>query len=211
MLRLRVALENGQIAVPGDVGVDWGGMHITNSTQPMFAQSQAAPPPRGGGGPFEDVSSLFGMSAEDVGEKVASGSSLESIADELGVSRDDLYAALEAGAPDHLQGSEELGSIVAEIAAHSGPGMPGPGGPGGPGGGRGPGGPPPSGVLNGATTPSQDAAIDMLGELLDMSSEELTEELRSGTDLGELLQTHDVDLEQLAGALEAGFLFDSRA
>ncbi|WP_341250615.1 hypothetical protein [Euzebya pacifica] len=186
-------------------------MNIT-STQSAFASQPSSSPPRGGG-PFEDVSSLFGMSAREVGEKVRSGSSLETIADELGVAREDLYAALEAGAPDELQGSADLEAIVAEIASHSGPGMPGgPGGSGGPGGGRGPGGPPPpSGVLGEALTSGQSQAIDLLSNLMDISTDELTEELRAGTDLGALLERHDVDLKELAGALETGFLFDARA
>ncbi len=168
-------------------------------------------PPRGNG-PFEVVSSLLGMSADDIASKVADGTSLQDLADQAGVAREDLLSALKENAPPRLRASADIDTIVARIATQTGAG-PGPGGPGGPGGAGRPPGPPPAanGVLTGSLTADQTSTLDLLGSLLDMSTDDLASSLSTGTDLASLLQSREVDLASLAGALQAGFLIDARA
>lgn len=177
------------------------------STQMMSMSSAHQGRGTQGKGPFDAVSGVLGMSADDIAAKVRAGSSLDDLASEKGVSHDDLVAALKAGAPAELQGSEQLTSMVEHLASQKG--MAGPGGPppgpppaGGPGG--------PSGVMSGQKTDSQQAMLDSLSELLDASSEGLEDSLQSGTSLTDLLDQKGVSLSQLAESIQAGFLIDQR-
>jgi hypothetical protein len=99
------------------------------------------PPPPDSNGPYETVSSLLDMSADDTASAVRSGTSLTDLAASKGVSQEDLIAALKAGAPEELQGTAQLDSIVTDIATRTGSSV-GPGGPPPPG-------PPPSGCSAG--------------------------------------------------------------
>jgi hypothetical protein len=163
-----------------------------------------------GKGPFDAVSGLLGMSAGDIASAVSSGKSLDDLAKDKGVSHEDLVAALEAGAPQELQGTARLNAMVEDIASHSGRG----GGPGGPGGRGGPPpGPPPgaaNGVLSGDLTATQQGVLDQLSTLLDTTSTELATSLRSGTSLAQLLDDKGVSLDRLATTLQSGFLVDTR-
>jgi hypothetical protein len=157
-----------------------GAAHAVSGNRP--------PPPPDSKGPYETVSSLLDMSADDIASAVRSGTSLTDLAASKGVSQEDLIAALKAGAPEELQGTAELDSIVTDIATRTGSSV-GPGGPGVP-----PPGPPPSGLLSGNLTSSQSEMLESLGELLDMSSDELAHSLASGTNLSSLLQEKGVTL-----------------
>jgi hypothetical protein len=102
------------------------------STQALFGH-QPPPPAPDGKGPFEAVSSLLGMSADDIASAVGSGTSLSDLAASKGVSKDDLVSALKAGAPEELQGTSQLDSIINDMITRTGSiGAGGPGGPGGP-------------------------------------------------------------------------------
>lgn len=163
-----------------------------------------------GKGPFDAVSGLLGMSSGDIASAVSSGKSLDDLAKAKGVSHQDLTAALEAGAPQELQGTTQLHTMVEDIASHRG-GVGGPGGTGGHGGP--PPGPPPgaaSGVLSGDLTTTQQSMLDQLASLLDTSSDELETSLQSGTSLAQLLDDKGVSLDQLATTLQSGFLVDAR-
>lgn len=63
----------------------------------------------------------------------------------------------------------------------------------------------------GQASGSQQSTQDSLSELLDVSADELQEELTSGTSLTDLLQDKGVSLGDLASALQSGFLIDVRA
>ena len=132
-----------------------------------------------GKGPFEAVSGLLGMSADEISSAVSSGKSLNDLASAKGVSHDDLVAALEAGAPEELQGTSALDDMVEDIASRTGAPS-GPRGHGGP-----PPGPPPGakGVLSGDLTSTQQSVLDQLASLLDTSSEDLQTSLQSGASL----------------------------
>lgn len=157
-----------------------------------------------GKNPFDSVSNLLGMSADNIATKVKAGSSLDDIAAEKGVSHDDLIAALKAGAPQEVQGSDQLTSMVEHLASQKGapvgspPSLP-TGAPGGV-----------SGVMSGQRTDAQQAMLDSLSGLLDTSSDDLENSLRSGTSLVDLLDQKGVSLSSLANSLQSGFLVDQR-
>jgi lambda repressor-like predicted transcriptional regulator len=162
---------------------------------------------------FEAVSDVLGMSADDIASAVKSGKSLMDLAQDKGVSSEDLLTALEDNAPKELQGRSDLREIVTQIANDKG--GHGPGGAGGPGGP--PPGPPPSGVVSGNLTSTQSSTLDTLSSLLDMDSDDLTSAIKDGT-LADLLQKAGVDMTDLSTALETalsgsttGFQFDARA
>lgn len=164
-------------------------------------------------GPFDAVSDVLGMSADEIASAVQSGSSLMDLAEQQGVSSDDLLDALEEGAPSDLKDRSDIRDIVSKIANDKG-GPHGPGGPGGPGGP--PPGPPPSGVLSGNLTDDQSSTLDALSDLLDVDEDELTETIQDGG-LADLLEEKGVDITELAKALETslsgsttGFQVDTR-
>jgi lambda repressor-like predicted transcriptional regulator len=179
---------------------------ISGTTSLNFSTMSGVGGPQGAhrSNPFEAVSDLLGMSASEIAGQVKSGKSLDDLAQTKGVSHDDLIAALKAGAPQGVKGGD-FDAMVEKLASKQG--MQGPMGP--------PPGPPPGGMgglLDGGTvSESQQSVLDSLSELLDMSSEELQDELTSGTDLSSLLQDKGVSLSDLASVIEAGFLVDVRA
>lgn len=179
------------------------------SSSSLAAASSAAlqrSGPPAGKGPLDAVSSVLGMSADEIASAVSSGSSLMDLAEEKGVSSEDLLNALKEGAPDDLRNSANIDDVVAQIANQKGPG--GPGGPGGPP----PGPPPPGGVLaGGQLTSGQQSTLETLSSLLEMSTDDLASTLRSGTSLTDLLEQKGVDLSTLASSLEKGVVVDLRA
>ncbi|WP_243058214.1 hypothetical protein [Nocardioides sp. SR21] len=156
----------------------------------------SAQPPRGKGA-FDAVADVLGMAADDIAAAVTSGTSLLDLAEQKGVSSEDLLTALEGGAPADLKDRSDLREIVTRIASETG--AHGPGGPGGPGGP--PPGPPPSGVMSGNLTEDQSTTLDVLSSLLEMDEEELTEAIQEGG-LADLLEEKGIDLTELANALE---------
>ena len=71
---------------------------VSSSTFSSLQELQSAQRSQGKG-PFDAVSGLLGMSADDVASAVQSGKSLDDLASAAGVSHEDLVAALKAGAP----------------------------------------------------------------------------------------------------------------
>lgn len=170
--------------------------------------SSSAQPARGKG-PFDAVSDLLGMSADDIASAVKSGTSLMDLAEQQGVSSEDLLSALEEGAPADLKDRADIREIVTKIANDTG--AHGPGGPGGP-----PPGPPPSGVVSGNLTEEQSTTLDVLSSLLEMDEDEVTDAIKEGG-LADLLEEKGIDLTELANALESslsgsttGFQVDTR-
>jgi hypothetical protein len=189
----------------GATDTDPPGMDISSlsglSTTSTLSNLQRPAAPAAGKGPFDAVSSLLGMSADDIADQVKSGKSLDDLAKTKGVSHSDLVAALKAGAPSELQGTDGLDAMVEQIASQTGMRPMGP--------------PPPppsdSGVLSGNVSSSQQTTLDALSSLLDMSSDDLQSSLQNGTSLVSLLTSHNVDLSDLADTLQSGFLVDKTA
>ena len=175
-----------------------GTSSLNVSAMSGIGRPHAAP---SGKGPFEAVSSVLGMSADEIASQVQSGKSLDDLATDKGVSHEDLVAALKAGAPQGAKDSGKLDEMIEKLASRKGV--------------QGPMGPPPGGMGGlmggGKLSGSQQSMLDSLSELLDISSEELQEELTSGTSLTDLLQDRGVSMDDLASAVQSGFLVDVRA
>jgi len=167
-------------------------------------------PPREGRGPFQAVSSLLGMSADDIAAQVGQGKSLDDIASSKGVSHADLISAIQQGMPG-LQASGADGSAIAERIAER-KGLPHPH--------HHHGGPPPSGasgdgsasgVLTGTVTQVQQTMLDKLSSLLGTDSSSLLDQLKSGANLSDLASAKGIGGSSLASVLQDGLLFDATA
>lgn len=144
---------------------------------------------------------LLSMSVDELQAAKQSGTSLESIAADRGISRDDLLDALKEGiiaakpegAPS-IEGTARLDRLAESIAAGSGPGR----------GDRPPPPPPP------ASSTETNGQLDALASLLDMSTEDLVESLLDGTSLNELAEENNASFSAIVSELERGLVFDSR-
>jgi lambda repressor-like predicted transcriptional regulator len=176
-----------------------------------------------GGGALAVAAKALGMSKSDVRSALASGKSLDDLAQAKGVSHDDLVKALKAGMPKDLQNSSQADAIAEKIATTKGvdavrppAGAPPAGGPGGP-----PPGPPPSdddsddstgtGIFGSTLTSSQSKTLDKLAELLGTDSTSLLDTLKSGTSLSDLVQKAGIDSSKLASVLQDGLFVDTSA
>lgn len=181
----------------------------TSSTSGTTRTAQSAPPapPAEGGtstsrvpGHVEAAAEVLGLSTDEVMEALADGSSLADLAEEQGVSRDDLVAALVADAPADLQGMDGVEDMVSALVDQSGLG--------------GPAGPPPSGssgVWGEVLTSDQSDTLDQLASLLGTDSSSLLDQLYSGTSLADLLTDAGVTTSDLAAVLQNGLLIDTTA
>lgn len=147
------------------------------------------------------AAAALGMSVEEVTDALASGMSLTELAEQQGVAKDDLVAALVADAPDDIAATGDVQAMVERLVDR--PGL------GGPGGGRPPAGS--SGVMGVALTDSQRSTVDALSSLLETDPASLLESLRAGTSLADLLADKSVTTDTLAGLVEDGLLIDTSA
>jgi hypothetical protein len=140
------------------------------------------------------------MDATSIMSRVASGKSLNDLADSQGVSRNDLVAALKAGMPTRMASSVDADSIVQQIAGQKG--LPGP--------------PPafgtsaPTGVMGGGMTSGQQSLLDAISKVLGTDSSSLMQSLLDGGNLSSMLQDKGVDPDSFAGILQQSLLFDAR-
>lgn len=163
------------------------------------------PPPPGdaaGGVPphVEAAAKALGLSTDDVVEALQDGSSLADLADEQGVSKDDLVAALVAAAPEEMQDLGNLTQLTEDLVDQKGLGRPA--------------GPPPvgsSGVFGAGLTEAQSATLDSLATLIGTGSDTLVTALQHGTSLAALLTDADVSMADVADALQQGLLLDAEA
>ena len=142
---------------------------------------------------------VLGLSVSEITKALSSGSSLAHLAKKQGVSRDDLVAALVAGAPDDIKATGDVATMVNSLVDQTGMGGPA-------------GGPPPaksSGVLGASLTSTQNDMPDALSRLLSTDSTSLLEKLRSGASLNDLLSNAGVTTQDLAGVVENGLLIDT--
>ncbi|WP_432564844.1 hypothetical protein [Kineococcus sp. SYSU DK003] len=182
----------------------------TGASAPWQAQqSRPTPPPREAqGGPLASVSSLLGSSVEDLRAELASGVSLDDIAEERGVSHDDLIAALEAGMPADAPAGVDPTQVLERMAAQAGgpqaPAAPTGQGLGGSVGSR-------TGITTGSVTDRQQSVVDQLSDLLDTDPDGLIAELQGGSDLLQMLQDRGITRAAAAETVGEGFLLDARA
>jgi lambda repressor-like predicted transcriptional regulator len=138
----------------------------------------------------------LGMSQDELLAALQDGKSLADVAEDQGAALDDLTAALKADMPP-------------ELAATGGPQVPPPAGGRGFAASRLDGST--SGVFGSSLTSSQQTTLDELSSLLDTDRSSLLDSLRSGTSLGELVSRKGVSGSALSAVLQDGLLVDTRA
>ncbi|SDJ48809.1 hypothetical protein SAMN05444157_3612 [Frankineae bacterium MT45] len=156
-------------------------------------------------GPLDVAANLFGMSKSDLTSELKSGKSLSDIAKEKGISEDDLESALAKNDPSDASDADKL-SRAKDIASRVGlPERP-----------QGPHGPPPSDASqstssssNSSSSSSGSSLLDELSSLLKTDPTTLTNQLKSGTSLSDLLSSSGVSLSSLASTLQQGLLYDN--
>ncbi|WP_062204849.1 hypothetical protein [Demequina salsinemoris] len=155
----------------------------SSTSQAQGAQAPPPPPPPPAssgeeGGYLETAAEALGMDVDDVISALEDGSSLADLAEEQGVSVDDLTAALAAGAPEDMQSADNFDEMIANLVNQTGLG--------GPGGSM----PPPgsTGALGESLTTAQQDALSSIAAALDMDTDTLVTELKSGSSLADLLQ-----------------------
>lgn len=171
----------------------------TSSTATTSAAPSGTPTSRVPGH-ITAAAEVLGLSTDDVQQALAGGSSLADLAEQQGVSRDDLVSALVAAAPADIQSSDDVEDMVGSLVDQKGL--------------AGPAGPPPggsSGVWGETLTSSQQDTLDSLSSLLGTSSSSLLGQLYSGTSLSDLLSDGGVSLKDLAGVVQDGLLIDTQA
>jgi lambda repressor-like predicted transcriptional regulator len=159
-----------------------------------------------GGGLLQTAAQALGLSTDDLVSQLKSGKSLDDVASEQGVSHDDLAAAIKAGMPPERAADADADATVESIISRKG--MP-----------DRPQGPPPparaagdsaSGVLGSSLTDAQQSTLDALSDLLGTDSSSLMDSLKSGSStLADLLSAKGVDQSSLASILQDGLLFDA--
>jgi hypothetical protein len=176
--------------------------------------------------PMATVAKTLGLDNNTLRDRMKEGSSLADIAETQGVAQDDLIAAIKQGLPvdkanspqatelaESLANATNAGALVATGGA-AGAGGAGAGGPGGQGGGPGGGA---GGQLGGpglggpprATTESE--SLTRISNLLEMSTEEVSSQVHSASDLLNLASSKGVTTEQLTSVLQrSGSLVDVR-
>lgn len=143
---------------------------------------------------------VLGLSTDEVVEALQDGASLADLAEEQGVSRDDLVAALVADAPADLQAMDGIEDMIGELVDTAGT--------------AGPAGPPPggsSGVWGETMTTDQSEALQQVASLLGTDATGLLDRLYSGSSLTDLLADAGVSASDLSGALTGGLLIDTTA
>ncbi|WP_018680722.1 hypothetical protein [Actinokineospora enzanensis] len=139
---------------------------------------------------FDAAAKTLGMSTDDLRSALKNGQSMSSLAQSKGVSTDTLTSAIS----DALTGADSTldASKAKEVAQHVVAGPGGHGGPGGPGGAR-PAGPPPGGGKD----QKVDDALDSVADALGLTSDELQDELQSGTSLTDVAASKGMDAATL--------------
>ncbi|GIF22414.1 hypothetical protein BJ973_002737 [Actinoplanes tereljensis] len=134
--------------------------------------------------PIAKVAAVLGLDADELKDRLKDGATLNDVAEDQGVTKDELIAAIKRGLP----------ADDAEKPAGAPPPSPPPGGP------------------KGENAALQDPAkLGQLSQLLQMDSSEVTGQATSAAGLVSLLKSKGVDLTQLRSVLKSGDLFDIAA
>jgi lambda repressor-like predicted transcriptional regulator len=189
----------------GSLAASWGS---TQTTGTQGTQGGHRHHHHGGGAP-ESAAKALGMSDQDVSAALQSGTSLDDLAQQKGVSHDDLISAIKAGLPAGVEQSGRADQIAQSIATLVGsprPSVPPPGGSSG-----GSDSSAVSGVLGSSLDAGQRATLDGLSSLLGTTSDDLLASLRGGGSLAQLVDDKGVDRDQLASVLQDGLMVDTSA
>ncbi|NTW39097.1 MAG: hypothetical protein HGA44_04290 [Cellulomonadaceae bacterium] len=174
----------------------------TSATTTGSAQAVTRPHDGAGKVPghIEAAAQVLGLSTDDVMEALEGGSSLADLAEEQGVSRDELVQAIVEAAPQDMRSIGNLDEMVGHLVDQAGTGRPS--------------GPPPAdstGVFGSGLTASQEDTVSALSDLLGTDSSTLLDVLRNGTSLADLLSDAGVSTDDLADVIEQGLLIDTSA
>jgi len=165
-----------------------------------------------GQSPIDSAAKALGMSVEDLKSELKQNKSLDDVAAEKGVSHDDLAAALKVGmpkdGPQAAQGADADSFIEAMTSQKGGPRPPEGGGHHGF---RTSGIGDSTGVLGASMTGQQSDMLDSLSSLLGTSTDDLVNQLQSGTSLASLVSSKGVSSGSLAQVLQDGLLLDTKA
>ncbi|MCV2392874.1 hypothetical protein OEB99_01000 [Actinotalea sp. M2MS4P-6] len=196
-----------EISGIASVGQVWAGSGVTSigrtGTSTSTAAIQPPPPPRDGSGVpphLEAAADALGLSTDEVVEALQDGASLADLAQEQGVSRDDLVAALVAAAPQDMQGLGNLTELTESLVDQAGLGRPV--------------GPPPegsSGVFGAGMTAAQQDTLSSIADLLGTGTDAVLSALQNGSGLSDLFDRAGVTTGDLAGWVEQSLLLDTDA
>jgi lambda repressor-like predicted transcriptional regulator len=165
------------------------------ATQPDFASR------------MQPLADLFHMSTTDLQNELRSGKSLADIAQEQGVSRDDLLATVKQGLQQYAPPGANLDAIANRIVDRTG----GAGGAQGHhhhhhgGGGAG------DATSSDSTTTSLDQVLGPVAEMLNTTTPDLMSQLQNGTSLRDIAQQAGVDPSQLLDTLGRGIAVNTLA
>lgn len=164
-------------------------------------QSGPRPPlrPRDDKDPMAPVTRALGLPGDELRRRLETGQSLTEVAEQQGVSQEDLIAAIKAGKPkDAANGAaataseQENDAAAQRIAARKATQ-----------------GPPPGDPRGGAAGLSDPSKLQQLGTLLETDGESLRGS--SATDVVRRLQDKGIDLSKLRSVLDSGDLVDYAA
>lgn len=161
-------------------------MNVSSVSSNQY-QVMGPPPGRGRGGPppmpaMEGVATLFGMSTDELSTQLSNGSTLFDIAEDKGVSRDDLISTMVADMKAHKpEDAPELSEAqLTEMATSIASGEA-----------HGPGGGPCQLRGLGETGVNLAKGLSNLSDQLGLDLDELLEQLANGTSLADLLERAD--------------------
>lgn len=138
---------------------------------------------------LEAAADAIGISVEDLVAALRDGQSIAQVAEANDVDLQTVIDAMVANGTDRLEEAiAELPDRIAELVQREGfPDRPGHGGPGGPGGHRG----------------DRGAGLDAAAEVIGISAEDLRTALQDGSSLAEVAEANDVDVQDVVDALVA--------
>lgn len=145
---------------------------------------------------IETAADALGMSTDDVTSALSNGSSLADLAKTAGVSEDDLVSDLEANAPDDLKSNSNLESMTKKLVETQGLTDPSTQS-------SSSGSSSTTGVLSGNPTASQSSTVDLLSSMLGTDSDSLISSLSTGSSLSDLASSSGVSYDQLASVLQS--------
>jgi hypothetical protein len=138
------------------------------------------------------VAEALGIDADELKTKLEGGATLDDIATESGVSHDDLVSAIKQGLSDAAPAGRTETVDLTRMAEDIASGVRPSGGPAGPP-------PPPRPGVQGAGEDGLKQSLSRVAELLDVGTDELTEQLQSGS-LVDLAKSKNVDASTLLSA-----------
>ncbi len=135
--------------------------------------------------PLAAMADALGLSVEELKAQLAGGKSPNDIATAQGVSHDDLITAIKSSQPTTATGTDAVA------------GKPPP--------------PPPGGPRGANAGLRDDTKLDQISQLLDMDSDDVTDQATTASALVGMFQANGVDLTSLRDVLNSGDLLDVAA